>query len=215
MVGLGEFRSHSTGHSLVQPGENLDQFTLRLPEGVRKEVLEDLAKIKLKMEARLCALQKLGVVSSASLGLRGCVRGPCKDQVEDGSKAVCISEVSEVGDHVRVERAQDMVKAVPLSTSTCDGLGHWAKLNRSTSLAAGLEMREGSLRKGYRTNGEEGSGRAGRFNRQLELPGRGANADRWAFFTRGISFRSPRVVADSGEGSTSKRSGSKTPVKMP
>ncbi|KAJ8762614.1 hypothetical protein K2173_008053 [Erythroxylum novogranatense] len=28
-------RSHSTGHSLVQPGENLDRFTLILPEEVR------------------------------------------------------------------------------------------------------------------------------------------------------------------------------------
>lgn len=34
-----KFRSHSTGHSLVQPGENLDRFTLRLPEDVRKQVV--------------------------------------------------------------------------------------------------------------------------------------------------------------------------------
>ncbi|KAM7508428.1 hypothetical protein LguiA_018881 [Lonicera macranthoides] len=33
------FRSHSTGHSLVQPGENLDRYTLRLPEDVRKQVM--------------------------------------------------------------------------------------------------------------------------------------------------------------------------------
>ncbi|KAJ6791767.1 putative RING zinc finger domain superfamily protein precursor [Iris pallida] len=32
-------RSHSTGHSLVQPGENLDRFTLRLPANVRKEIV--------------------------------------------------------------------------------------------------------------------------------------------------------------------------------
>ena len=32
-------RSHSTGHSLVQPGENTDRFTLRLPEGVRREII--------------------------------------------------------------------------------------------------------------------------------------------------------------------------------
>lgn len=31
-------RSHSTGHSLVQPGENVEKFTLRLPDHVRKEV---------------------------------------------------------------------------------------------------------------------------------------------------------------------------------
>ncbi|KAL7607220.1 hypothetical protein Lser_V15G19323 [Lactuca serriola] len=34
-----KFRSHSTGHSLVQPGENTDRFTLRLPEDVRKQVI--------------------------------------------------------------------------------------------------------------------------------------------------------------------------------
>ncbi|PON56554.1 Zinc finger transcription factor [Trema orientale] len=32
-------RSHSTGHSLVQPGENTERFTLRLPAEVRKEIL--------------------------------------------------------------------------------------------------------------------------------------------------------------------------------
>ncbi|KAD4586339.1 hypothetical protein E3N88_23940 [Mikania micrantha] len=34
-----KFRSHSTGHSLVQPGENTDRFTLRLPEEVRKQMI--------------------------------------------------------------------------------------------------------------------------------------------------------------------------------
>ncbi|XP_044475164.1 RING-H2 finger protein ATL11-like [Mangifera indica] len=32
-------RSHSTGHSLVQPGENCERFTLRLPEEVRNELM--------------------------------------------------------------------------------------------------------------------------------------------------------------------------------
>ncbi|GMN43790.1 hypothetical protein TIFTF001_012991 [Ficus carica] len=32
-------RSHSTGHSLVQPGESTERFTLRLPAEVRKELL--------------------------------------------------------------------------------------------------------------------------------------------------------------------------------
>ncbi|KAL2345719.1 hypothetical protein Fmac_007004 [Flemingia macrophylla] len=32
-------RSHSTGHSLVQPGENTERFTLRLPVEVRNELL--------------------------------------------------------------------------------------------------------------------------------------------------------------------------------
>uniref|UniRef100_A0A5B6Z244 RING-type E3 ubiquitin transferase n=1 Tax=Davidia involucrata TaxID=16924 RepID=A0A5B6Z244_DAVIN len=37
---FGKFpRSHSTGHSLVQPGENMDRFTLRLPDDVRKQVM--------------------------------------------------------------------------------------------------------------------------------------------------------------------------------
>lgn len=34
------FRSHSTGHSLVQAGENVDRFTLRLLPEVRKEVMK-------------------------------------------------------------------------------------------------------------------------------------------------------------------------------
>ncbi|OAY42241.1 E3 ubiquitin-protein ligase ATL6 [Manihot esculenta] len=33
-------RSHSTGHSLVQPGENTDRFTLRLPTEVRKQIMK-------------------------------------------------------------------------------------------------------------------------------------------------------------------------------
>ncbi|KAB2049685.1 hypothetical protein ES319_A13G193500v1 [Gossypium barbadense] len=32
-------RSHSTGHSLVQPGENTDRFTLRLPADVRNQLM--------------------------------------------------------------------------------------------------------------------------------------------------------------------------------
>lgn len=32
-------RSHSTGHSVVQPGDNHDKFTLKLPEDVRKKIL--------------------------------------------------------------------------------------------------------------------------------------------------------------------------------
>ncbi|KAF3944064.1 hypothetical protein CMV_029437 [Castanea mollissima] len=33
-------RSHSTGHSLIQPGDNTERYTLRLPEEVRMQVLE-------------------------------------------------------------------------------------------------------------------------------------------------------------------------------
>ncbi|KAK8486430.1 hypothetical protein V6N13_090835 [Hibiscus sabdariffa] len=36
---LSFLRSHSTGHSLVQPGENTDRFTLRLPVDVRKQLI--------------------------------------------------------------------------------------------------------------------------------------------------------------------------------
>ncbi|XP_021894916.1 E3 ubiquitin-protein ligase ATL6-like [Carica papaya] len=34
-------RSNSTGHSVVQPGENTERFTLRLPVEVRKQILKD------------------------------------------------------------------------------------------------------------------------------------------------------------------------------
>ncbi|XWS41628.1 hypothetical protein CRYUN_Cryun17cG0098500 [Craigia yunnanensis] len=35
----GKFpRSHSTGHSLIQPGENVERFTLRLPEEIMKKI---------------------------------------------------------------------------------------------------------------------------------------------------------------------------------
>ncbi|XP_051115925.1 E3 ubiquitin-protein ligase ATL31-like [Andrographis paniculata] len=39
LFGFGKFRSHSTGHFLIQPGENHDRYTLRLPAEVRKEVM--------------------------------------------------------------------------------------------------------------------------------------------------------------------------------
>lgn len=130
MFGFGKFRSHSTGHSLVQPGENLERFTLRLPAEVRKEVMDR------------------------------------------------------------------------------------AILNRTRSSATTL-AREGSSRRGDRTGGGEGSNRAGRFYRSIEISDREVKSDRWVFFNRGLSMRSPKVVAETGEGSTSKRSGSKTPVKMP
>lgn len=34
-------RSHSTGHSLVQPGEDTERFTLRLPDKVRKKIMKE------------------------------------------------------------------------------------------------------------------------------------------------------------------------------
>ncbi|KAG8363787.1 hypothetical protein BUALT_Bualt19G0058700 [Buddleja alternifolia] len=124
--GFGKFRSHSTGHSLVQPGENLERFTLRLPTEVRKDVMNR------------------------------------------------------------------------------------ASLNRTASCAVTLP-REGSSRRGYRTGGGEGSSRAGRSYRRIERSDREVKSDRWDFFTRGLSMRSPKVVAENSDGSTSKA----TPVKMP
>ncbi|XP_042489881.1 RING-H2 finger protein ATL34-like [Macadamia integrifolia] len=45
-------RSHSTGHSLVQPGEDVDRFTLRLPDDVRKQIMNmRLLKRTRSMEA--------------------------------------------------------------------------------------------------------------------------------------------------------------------
>ncbi|KAL6227694.1 hypothetical protein ACLB2K_001651 [Fragaria x ananassa] len=37
---FGKFpRSHSTGHSVVQPGENTERYTLRLPDSVRRQLV--------------------------------------------------------------------------------------------------------------------------------------------------------------------------------
>ncbi|XP_077251508.1 uncharacterized protein LOC143890712 isoform X2 [Tasmannia lanceolata] len=37
----GKFpRSHSTGHSLIKPGEDVERFTLRLPENMRNDILK-------------------------------------------------------------------------------------------------------------------------------------------------------------------------------
>ncbi|KAL2514797.1 E3 ubiquitin-protein ligase [Forsythia ovata] len=122
MFGLGKFRSHSTGHSLVLPGENLDRFTLKLPEQVRKEVMDR------------------------------------------------------------------------------------AMLNRTKSCATTLP-REGSSKRG------------GRFYRKIEKSELEVKSDRWnfnrasSFLSRALSMRSPRVVAENGEASTSR--GGRPPVKMP
>ncbi|KAL8545615.1 hypothetical protein ACS0TY_005662 [Phlomoides rotata] len=113
---FGKFRSHSTGHSLVQPGRDLERYTLRLPDGVRKEVI------------------------------------------------------------------------------------YRAVLRRTGSVAATLPT-EGSSRKGYRTGG----GGEGRFYR-------GANSDRWMFFSRGLSMKSPKVADEGGETSGG---GGGAPVKLP
>ncbi|GER36430.1 RING/U-box superfamily protein [Striga asiatica] len=113
VFGFGKFRSHSTGHSLpaavVQPGENLERFTLRLPEEVRREVMDR------------------------------------------------------------------------------------AGLNRTGSCAV------------------PGLPRGGRSYRRIEREGK---SDRWLFFSRGMSMKLPKVVAESGEGSSG-GGGNRAPVKMP
>lgn len=125
------FRSHSTGHSLVVPGENLDRFTLRLPEGVRKEMLNR------------------------------------------------------------------------------------ALLNRNESCVQRLH-RDGSTRAGNRIGGGDGSNRGVRFNtRRIDIPDRAARSDRWAFFTRALSMKSPKVTTDNGSSSTSNSKSPRTAVKMP
>uniref|UniRef100_A0A1J3IW70 RING-type E3 ubiquitin transferase n=1 Tax=Noccaea caerulescens TaxID=107243 RepID=A0A1J3IW70_NOCCA len=40
IAGILHPRSHSTGHSLVQPARDLDRFTLRLPEDVRRQLMK-------------------------------------------------------------------------------------------------------------------------------------------------------------------------------
>ncbi|KAH0944146.1 hypothetical protein HID58_003783 [Brassica napus] len=55
---LQEFsRSHTTGHSVVQPGECTERFTLRLPEDVRKRVMENW---RLNRSGSLVALPRGG-----------------------------------------------------------------------------------------------------------------------------------------------------------
>ncbi|KAK6911505.1 Zinc finger, RING-type [Dillenia turbinata] len=64
-TGLRKFpRSHSTGHSLVQPGENIDRFTLKLPEDLRKQILNQA----LDRSKSVAALPRGG---STRRGIRG------------------------------------------------------------------------------------------------------------------------------------------------
>ncbi|XP_031103912.1 E3 ubiquitin-protein ligase ATL31 [Ipomoea triloba] len=93
-----------------------------------------------------------------------------------------------------------------------------ALLNRARSMAVHLP-RDASSRRGYRTGGGEGSSRGGRSYRRMDrLDGEG-RSDRWLFsiappfFSRWPSMKSPKVVADNGEASTS--TGGKTAVRMP
>lgn len=85
---------------------------------------DQIADIFMKLLSRqsfVMLRERLGVLSLASFGLRGCDREPCKDHLEEGSKVVCNAAVHElhgVAGHVRMKGARDMVKAVPLPPCT-------------------------------------------------------------------------------------------------
>ncbi|KAJ0960686.1 hypothetical protein J5N97_001440 [Dioscorea zingiberensis] len=58
-------RSHSTGHSMLRrPGENLDRFTLRLPEHVRREIVVTAAAGRLQRTTSCVAFPSSGEASS-------------------------------------------------------------------------------------------------------------------------------------------------------
>ncbi|KAF9610812.1 hypothetical protein IFM89_025053 [Coptis chinensis] len=65
----GKFpRSHSTGHSLIQPGENMERFTLRLPEDIRKKIVNG----KLNRTTSLVSFPaRYGTGGSSRRGYRG------------------------------------------------------------------------------------------------------------------------------------------------
>lgn len=87
-------------------------------------------------------------------------------------------------------------------------------MNRARSVAVHFP-RDASSRRGYRAGGGgEGSSRAGRSYRRMERLDGESRSDRWGFsiFSRWPSMRSPKVVAENGETSTS---GMKKSVKMP
>ncbi|XP_043714828.1 E3 ubiquitin-protein ligase ATL6-like [Telopea speciosissima] len=77
-------RSHSTGHSLVQPGEDVERFTLRLPEDVRKQIIN---MSHLNRTRSMVAFPRLG---SSRKGYRatgeGSSRGGKSMRVETGEK---------------------------------------------------------------------------------------------------------------------------------
>ncbi|KAI4350001.1 hypothetical protein L6164_010534 [Bauhinia variegata] len=77
-------RSHSTGHSLVQPGEDTERFTLRLPLEVRKQLINQ----KLQRATSLVILPR---ETSSRRGYRnggeGSSRGRLSRQFDRGSKS--------------------------------------------------------------------------------------------------------------------------------
>ncbi|XVF61546.1 hypothetical protein PTKIN_Ptkin08bG0138400 [Pterospermum kingtungense] len=73
-IRAGKFpRSHSTGHSLIQPGENMERFTLRLPEEIRKQIAKS-GKLK-RTRSYNVVLGREGSTSRSSKGGEGSSRG--------------------------------------------------------------------------------------------------------------------------------------------
>ncbi|XP_026655797.2 E3 ubiquitin-protein ligase ATL31-like [Phoenix dactylifera] len=73
-------RSHSTGHSVVQQGENLDRFTLRLPEHIRREIF---ASRKLHRSTS-CVAFPTAAEGSSRRGYRGGGGGGCEGSSRGG-----------------------------------------------------------------------------------------------------------------------------------
>ncbi|KAJ4964753.1 hypothetical protein NE237_016602 [Protea cynaroides] len=77
-------RSHSTGHSLVQPGEDVERFTLRLPDEVRKQIMN---KKRLKRTTSMVVFPRAG---SSRRGYRttgeGSSRGGRFTRLETGER---------------------------------------------------------------------------------------------------------------------------------
>ncbi|CAN8316305.1 unnamed protein product [Cochlearia groenlandica] len=61
-------RSHSTGHCVVQPVENVDRFTLRLPEDVRRQLAKTVSHMELtQVRSSRCGYRSKSVGSERSV----------------------------------------------------------------------------------------------------------------------------------------------------
>nr|XP_018625029.1 E3 ubiquitin-protein ligase ATL31-like isoform X1 [Nicotiana tomentosiformis] len=224
---LNKFRSHSTGHSLVLPGENLDRYTLRLSENVRKEVMNRA----LLNRTKSCAVTLPRHGSTRREYRKGAGEGSNNEvsiQIEsDENLMVQQEETCNVTRNLsinmpkRLPRSFSIKRPRTLSRFRSHSTGHSLVitgenldqhtlrlqenvrkevmnrallLNRTKSCAVTLS-RYGSTRRGYRTGNGEG--------RKIVPP----------FFTRGPSMKSPKIMADIEEGSTSRSV--KMAVKMP
>ncbi|XP_043714831.1 putative RING-H2 finger protein ATL36 [Telopea speciosissima] len=73
-------RSHSTGHSLVQPGENVERFTLRVPDNVRKQIMN------MRQLNRTRSMEALPVLVSPRKGYRATGEGSSSGGKSMGEK---------------------------------------------------------------------------------------------------------------------------------